>query len=70
MSLLLAFLWTPPTMTPTLLMLTAGLTMTIVLGILLEERDLIERFANDYEAYRRRVPMLVPWRGRIATERL
>jgi methanethiol S-methyltransferase len=63
MACLLVFLWGQPTMTPTLLLLNAGLTGTILLGVTLEERDLRRTFPQAYDDYRRRVPMLLPWRG-------
>lgn len=63
MTCLLVFLWTQPTMTPTLLVLDGGLTLFVLLGVTLEERDLMRTFPRDYPAYRRRVPMLFPWRG-------
>ena len=37
-------------------------TAYIVVGILLEERDLVDFFGDDYRRYRDRVSMLVPWR--------
>jgi hypothetical protein len=37
-------------------------TAYIVVGILLEERDLVDLFGDDYRRYRDRVSMLVPWR--------
>ncbi len=62
MACLLVFLWAQPLMTPTLAVLSGGLTVYILLGVILEERDLLRRFHPDYTAYRRRVPALVPWR--------
>ena len=37
-------------------------TAYIIVGILLEERDLVGMFGDDYRRYRQRVSMLVPWR--------
>jgi protein-S-isoprenylcysteine O-methyltransferase Ste14 len=62
MTCLLVFLWAQPVMTPTLLLLSGGLSVYIVLGTLLEERDLRRRFGAAYAGYRRRVPALLPWR--------
>jgi protein-S-isoprenylcysteine O-methyltransferase Ste14 len=59
---LLVFLWAQPVLTPTLALLSGGLTAYIALGLVLEERDLLRRFHPDYAAYRRRVPALLPWR--------
>ena len=66
MACLLVFLWTQPAMKPTLLLLDGGLTLFVLLGVTLEERDLMRTFPHDYPAYRRRVPMLIPWRGMSA----
>ncbi|SRR5260370_40274150 len=62
MACLLVFLWAQPVMTPTLALLSGGLTVYILIGVLLEERDLLRRFHPDYATYRRRVPALIPWR--------
>jgi protein-S-isoprenylcysteine O-methyltransferase Ste14 len=37
-------------------------TIWIIIGSILEERDLVEQFGDDYRSYREVVPMLVPWR--------
>jgi protein-S-isoprenylcysteine O-methyltransferase Ste14 len=62
MACLLVFLWAQPKMTPTLLLLSAGLSAYVALGVVLEERDLLRRFGDEYAGYRRRVPALIPWR--------
>jgi protein-S-isoprenylcysteine O-methyltransferase Ste14 len=54
--------WAAPVMTAGHLLFAAVTTAYIIVGILLEERDLVELFGDDYRRYRERVSMLVPWR--------
>jgi protein-S-isoprenylcysteine O-methyltransferase Ste14 len=54
--------WAASTMTIGHLLFAAVTTAYIIVGILLEERDLVDLFGDDYRRYKDRVSMLVPWR--------
>lgn len=56
---ILAF-WGGPTMTVGGLIFAAAMTGYILIAIRFEEKDLVTFLGPDYEAYRHRVPMLVP----------
>lgn len=61
----LVVLWASPVMTISHLVMAVGLTIYVLFGIQLEEREL-ERRLPYYEQYRRKVPMLLPsWRRRL-----
>jgi methanethiol S-methyltransferase len=55
-------LWCPPTMTLERLALAIGLTIYVLVGARLEERDLVRELGDEYRAYQDRVPMILPWR--------
>jgi protein-S-isoprenylcysteine O-methyltransferase Ste14 len=62
---LLAF-WATPAMTVGHLLFALATSGYILIGIYLEERDLIALFGDQYRRYREQVSMLIPLPGRKA----
>ena len=61
--------WSVPAMTAGHLLLSAGMSAYILVGIAFEERDLVAQFGERYRAYRRQVGMLLPRLGASERER-
>jgi protein-S-isoprenylcysteine O-methyltransferase Ste14 len=61
-SLFLVLLWACPDVTADRLLFNTLFTVWIVLGSVLEERDLVRQFGEPYRGYQRQVPMLLPWK--------
>jgi protein-S-isoprenylcysteine O-methyltransferase Ste14 len=65
---LVAF-WSTPHMTLAHLLFALGTTGYVLIAIQLEERDLVAEHGAEYELYRRRVPMLLPFGRRTGPGR-
>lgn len=58
----LVLFWSCPVITPDRLLFNVVWTVWVVLGTILEERDLVAHFGEVYARYQREVPMILPWR--------
>jgi protein-S-isoprenylcysteine O-methyltransferase Ste14 len=58
----LLMIWSNPYLTLDRLLFNVLWTTWICLGAFLEERDLVADFGEAYGEYKRKVPMLLPWR--------
>jgi protein-S-isoprenylcysteine O-methyltransferase Ste14 len=56
----LLMIWSFPDLTADRFVFNCLWTAWIVVGTILEERDLVEQFGDAYETYQKQVPMLVP----------
>ena len=53
-------IWSSPNLTLDRLLFNVLWTAWIVIGAVLEERDLVDQFGDDYRSYQKDVPMLIP----------
>lgn len=60
----LLLIWANPDLTLDRLIFNILWTVWIIIGTVLEEKDLSSDFGDDYRQYQGRVPMLIPWKGR------
>ena len=58
--------WATPTMTAGHLLFATVMTAYMAIAVVFEERDLVNHFGQQYEDYRRQVPMFVPSIGGAA----
>ena len=61
---MILMIWSCPNLTSDRLLFNGLWTVWIVIGSILEERDLVLEFGDVYREYQRRVPMLIPRRHR------
>jgi len=60
----LLLIWSCPDLTLDRFIFNFLWTIWIIIGTVLEERDLLSDFGDDYRQYQGRIPMLIPWKGR------
>ena len=58
----LLLIWSQPDLTYDRILFNVSWTGWIIIGSVLEERDLVANFGAPYVEYQQKVPMLVPWR--------
>jgi protein-S-isoprenylcysteine O-methyltransferase Ste14 len=58
-------LWATPIMTMTHLVFAILLTAYFIIGAMFEEKDLVEEFGEQYQSYKKRTPMLIPFFKKI-----
>lgn len=59
---ILIMIWSYPTLSIDRLLFVVLWSIWIFVGTILEERDLVNQIGNDYREYKRKVPMLIPYK--------
>ncbi|MHB8204376.1 MAG: methyltransferase family protein, partial [Desulfomonilaceae bacterium] len=62
----IVMIWSCPDLTADRLLFNVLWTFWIIVGIILEERDLVSQFGSSYLDYRKNVPMLIPTRAPLS----
>jgi protein-S-isoprenylcysteine O-methyltransferase Ste14 len=62
----IVMIWSCPDLTADRLLFNVMWTIWIIVGIVLEERDLVSQFGSSYLDYRKNVPMLIPNRAPLS----
>jgi protein-S-isoprenylcysteine O-methyltransferase Ste14 len=60
--LMLLMIWSYPNLTADRLLFNLLCTIWMIIGTVLEERDLVATFGKEYRDYQNKVPMLIPYR--------
>lgn len=60
----LLMLWACSVLTLDRFILNLIWTVWVIIGAVLEEKDLLSAIGDDYQHYQHQVPMLIPWKGR------
>jgi protein-S-isoprenylcysteine O-methyltransferase Ste14 len=59
---MLLLIWTYPDLTIDRLLFNVLFTVWIIIGTMMEERDLVSCFGDQYRNYKKKVPMIIPYR--------
>jgi methanethiol S-methyltransferase len=65
----LVLIWATPVITTDRLLFNILWTAWLAVGSYLEEKDLVSEFGDAYRLYQNTVPILLPWKGSVGTER-
>jgi protein-S-isoprenylcysteine O-methyltransferase Ste14 len=66
----IVILWALGSITDVSLVGKSILTLYLITGTLLEEKKLKQELGGEYNNYCRQVPILIPWKGKVAREKL
>lgn len=67
---ILIMIWSCPDMSADRLLFNIMWSIWIIIGAVLEEKDLISQFGNTYREYQKFVPMFLPYKGQFTGQKL